>query len=93
AALGAEGWAEAVARAPWLRETPAPYPARLALPALWDRRGVAAIPALVYERGRPSSRKKAAFARLLPPRALMAAVFAALDAGGQPLEPGRPAVV
>jgi len=91
--LGAAGWADAVAAAPWLRETPIPYAARLSLAALRDRHGIAAIPALGYVRGRPRSRKKTSNMRLLPPRALAPAVFAAWPARRVPLEAERPAVV
>ncbi len=50
AALGADGWAEVVARDPAMRETQVPAPARLPLPALRDDGGVAAVPHLGYRR-------------------------------------------
>jgi tRNA(Ile)-lysidine synthase len=75
AGLGAPGWAEIVARAPGLRATDIPYAARLALPALRDRRGVLAVPSLGY--GRVRSRKKAAIAAYRPERPPAAAIFAA----------------
>ncbi len=49
-ALGTAGWAEVRAAAPGLRATPIPAPARLALPALRDARGLLAVPHLGYER-------------------------------------------
>ena len=49
-ALGGAGWAEARAAAPELRESPIPAPARAALPALRDARGLLAVPHLGYER-------------------------------------------
>jgi tRNA(Ile)-lysidine synthase len=49
-ALGSAGWAEARAAAPELRESPIPAPARTALPALRDARGLLAVPHLGYER-------------------------------------------
>ena len=79
AALGAEGWAEIVARAPGLRETGIPYAARLALPALRDRKGVLAVPGLGYRRGGRRVPKKGAIATFHPQRSLTPAVFAALD--------------
>jgi tRNA(Ile)-lysidine synthase len=75
AALGDAGWAEIVARAPGVRETRVPYPARLALPALRDRRGVVAVPALGYRRaGDP---KKTLISTFRPARTLAPAIFAA----------------
>ena len=79
AALGAEGWAEIVARTPGLRETRTPYAARLALPALRDRKGVLAVPGLGYPRGGRRAPKKGAIATFHPQRPLTPAVFAALD--------------
>src|SRR5262249_53708377 len=78
AALGPAGWAEIVARAPRLRATPMPYPARLALPAVRDRDGVLAVPALGYRRG--GGRKINAIATMRPVRPLAGAVFAAAKA-------------
>jgi tRNA(Ile)-lysidine synthase len=75
-ALGAEGWAEIVAQSPDLRAIPVPYPARLALPALRDRKGVLAVPNLGFHRG--PGRKKAVIATFHPRRPLAPAVFAAL---------------
>ena len=77
APLGEAGWAEVVARKPALRGTEVPYPARLALPALWDKTGVAAVPALGYRRGLHP--KKTAIAAFRPYRPLAPAVFAAPD--------------
>jgi len=74
-ALGAEGWAEIVARAPALRESPLPYPARLGLPALRDRRGVVAVPGLGYRRA--AGPKTTLIAAFRPQRPLAPAVFAA----------------
>ncbi|HEY7610192.1 MAG TPA: tRNA lysidine(34) synthetase TilS [Alphaproteobacteria bacterium] len=81
AALGAEGWAEIVARAPGLRATSMPHAARLALPALRDRKGIVAVPGLGYHRGpgrKGPGRKKAVIATFHPRRVLAPAVFAAL---------------
>ncbi len=74
AALGAQGWAELVARAPDPRGGPLPYPARLPVPALWDRKGLVAVPALGWRRGP----KKTAISAFRPRRPLVPAVFAAL---------------
>ncbi len=49
-ALGIAGWAEVRAAAPDLRDTPIPAPARPALPALRDAKGLLAVPHLGYER-------------------------------------------
>jgi tRNA(Ile)-lysidine synthase len=49
-ALGTAGWAEVRAAAPGLRATPIPAPARPALPALSDARGLLAVPHLGYQR-------------------------------------------
>lgn len=75
--LGAAGWAELVRRRPAFRATPLPYAARLALPALRDRRGLSAVPAFGYRRGGP---KKTLIAAFQPLRPLAAAIFAASDA-------------
>jgi tRNA(Ile)-lysidine synthase len=73
--LGAAGWAELVAARPALRATPVPYPARLTLPALRDRKGIAAVPSLGYRRrGCP---EKTLIAAPAPLRPLAPAVFAA----------------
>lgn len=45
-----EGWAEIAARAPALRESPIPAPARPGLPAVWDLDGVVSVPHLCYGR-------------------------------------------
>jgi tRNA(Ile)-lysidine synthase len=50
ARLGREGWAQIAADEPELRRTSIPAPARPSLPALWDRRGVLAVPHLNYRR-------------------------------------------
>jgi tRNA(Ile)-lysidine synthase len=73
--LGTAGWAQAVADAPELRRQSLPYPARLAQPALWDRRGLLAAPALRYHRGR----KTALFTKFRPRRSLAPAIFAAVE--------------
>ncbi len=73
--LGAAGWAELVQQVPKLRKTPLPHAARLALPALSDRRGLIAVPALGYLRA--GSRKKTSFVAFQPLRPLAAATFAA----------------
>jgi tRNA(Ile)-lysidine synthase len=73
--LGATGWAALVTGAPALRATAFPYAARLALPALRDRRGLVAVPALGYRR--PGGPKKTLIAAFQPLRPLAAAAFAA----------------
>lgn len=78
--LGAEGWAEAVAHAPSLRDTPLPYAARLSLPAIRGPRDLVSIPALGFDRTQARGRKKTANARFLPRRTLAPAVFAASPA-------------
>ncbi len=75
--LGAAGWAELVRRQPALRAIALPYAVRLALPALRDRRGLAAVPALGHQRG--GGPKKTLIAAFYPTRVLAAAVFAAPD--------------
>ena len=49
-ALGSDGWSEIVQLQPGLRAHPIPLAARLALPALWDRGSVAAVPHLGFRR-------------------------------------------
>lgn len=46
--LGGEGWAEVVAARPELRACAIPSAVRPTLPAIWDRRGVLAVPHLGY---------------------------------------------
>jgi tRNA(Ile)-lysidine synthase len=48
--LGAEGWATVAAATPALRRHPIPPAARVALPALWDSRGIASVPHLEWRR-------------------------------------------
>ena len=50
AGLGRDGWNEVVQRRPELRRGPVPDPARPSLPALYDARGVLAVPHLAYRR-------------------------------------------
>ncbi|MFZ0693400.1 MAG: tRNA lysidine(34) synthetase TilS [Alphaproteobacteria bacterium] len=50
--LGYEGWREIVQAAPTLRESAIPLPARFSLPALWDSKGVVAVPHLGYRRAK-----------------------------------------
>ncbi len=50
AALGAEGWRQAVAARPELRRSGIPGPARPALPALWDRQALLEAPHLGFRR-------------------------------------------
>jgi tRNA(Ile)-lysidine synthase len=50
ARLGRDGWAEVAAADPVVRRTAIPAPARAPLPALWDGRGVLAVPHLGYRR-------------------------------------------
>jgi hypothetical protein len=73
--LGATGWVDLVARQPALRASAVPYPARLALPALRNRRGLAAVAGLNYARERGP--KKTQFAAFEPLRPLAATPFAA----------------
>jgi len=49
-ALGEAGWAEIVRRRPDLRQSSLPFAARVALPAVRDRRGIVAVPHLFYGR-------------------------------------------
>jgi tRNA(Ile)-lysidine synthase len=72
--LGVDGWA-AMARAPGLGAPAIPYAARLGLPALRDRRGILAVPALGYHRA--GSPKKTLIAAFQPLRPLAPAIFAA----------------
>ena len=74
-------------RTPALRRIAIPYAARLALPALRDRAGIAAVPALSYVRA--AVRGAGFVARFAPPRPLAAAAFAATPQ----LEPGASTVV
>jgi tRNA(Ile)-lysidine synthase len=46
ARLGRDGWVQALKIAPSLRDNPLPYPARLALPALWRGKKLLAVPHL-----------------------------------------------
>ncbi|HET6224012.1 MAG TPA: hypothetical protein VFE11_17685, partial [Dongiaceae bacterium] len=48
--LGAEGWAAVAAATPTLRRHAIPPAARPALPALWDSRGILAVPHLDWRR-------------------------------------------
>lgn len=48
--LGSQGWSQFVRLQPGLRRHPIPYLARLALPALWRRGRVAAVPHLGFRR-------------------------------------------
>lgn len=73
--LGAAGWGELVARHPALRASAVPYTARLALPALRDRRGLVAVPFLGP--ARKHGPKKTQFAAFEPLRPLAPAPFAA----------------
>ena len=50
AALGEAGWREVVANQPELRAKSLPFPALMALPALFDLEGVRAVPHLMYGR-------------------------------------------
>lgn len=79
AALGAKGWAEIAARAPWLRRGALPASARLALPALFDRKGVHSVPALGYRRARPGAPAKPGSDKIVhrPQRALAPPYYAA----------------
>ncbi len=65
--LGAAGWAELVARQPALRAFSVPYPTRLALPALRDRRGLVTVALLGHVRAHgPKKTQIAAFEPLRP---------------------------
>lgn len=75
--LGAAGWAELVARQPALRASAVPYPARLALPALRNRRGLVAVPLLGHVR--TYGPKKTQIAAFEPLRPLAPAPFAAAN--------------
>jgi len=65
--LGAAGWAALAAHAPHLRRSAIPPPARPALPALRDSRGLRAVPALGWRR---EDAAPGAAIRLVPRRAL-----------------------
>ncbi len=74
-ALGTGGWAEIVQLEPGLRAHSIPQPARLALPALWRKEAVAAVPHLGFRR---DSRPGAPDLRVLawqPPNPLTGAGF------------------
>lgn len=76
AALGADGWAELVRRAPHLRGCKVPPPARPALPALRDRFGLVAVPHLGYGRvSRKAVSLKGIQVLFRPARALCPAEF------------------
>jgi hypothetical protein len=49
-ALGPEGWRAVVAECPALRALSMPWPAKIALPALWDGSEVYRVPHLNYAR-------------------------------------------
>ena len=72
--LGEAGWAEAAAARPALRDLPLPAPARLALPALFDGRGLLEVPLLSYLR-EPESRPWLRLCRFAPPNTLAPARF------------------
>jgi tRNA(Ile)-lysidine synthase len=61
ARLGREGWAKIAADEPELRRTRIPAPVRPSLPALWDSRGVLAVPHLNYRQ--PAARARARLVR------------------------------
>jgi tRNA(Ile)-lysidine synthase len=74
ARLGSEGWRDVIARAPKLRESIVPAPARLTLPALWAGREVIDVPHLGF-RAEGAAGLEIAFARWTPPHALMGPGF------------------
>jgi len=80
AALGANGWSHLLQLAPEIAETAAaeiPRAALSALPALFDRRGIAAVPHLGYRRpGRISAACTFRLAEFSPRYPLMGSVFA-----------------
>jgi len=78
-ALGADGWAALVAARPAARRTRIPYPARLALPAVFDLDGLFAVPHLGFVRGCATALVTAAFR---PHRPLGPPVFAFVEAQG-----------
>jgi len=64
--LGTDGWAALVAREPELRGHPMPPAVRPSLPALWDARGVVAVPHLDMAAPDPHMTISAAFAPRVP---------------------------
>jgi tRNA(Ile)-lysidine synthase len=72
--LGAAGWAEVRGAAPELAQAPIPAPARAALPALADGRGLLAVPHLGYASG-PQWALTMTNCRFAPQTALSAAPF------------------
>ncbi len=77
AALGAEGWSRLVRENPDIGAFAAPRGACATLPALSDRRGIAAVPHLGYRRaGGISSAFTLNLAEFSPPQPLMGAIFA-----------------
>lgn len=55
ARLGRDGWAQALKATPSLRDNPLPYPARLALPALWRGKKLLGAPHLGFSAVSPKS--------------------------------------
>ena len=75
--LGLDGWRQIVAIRPDLRATAIPFPARGALPALWDLDGVAVTPHLGFLRPDLLAEGSAATAAVFrPARSLAPAPFA-----------------
>lgn len=72
--LGAAGWAEVRRGAPEAAETPIPGPARAALPALTDARGLLAVPHLGYAAA-PQSALPMLYCQFAPQTALAANPF------------------
>jgi tRNA(Ile)-lysidine synthase len=78
-ALGSEGWRAVVADRPVLRGLAMPWPARIALPALWDEAGVRHVPHINYDRAdAPPSPAVAAIA-FRPRQGLSGARFLSLE--------------
>jgi len=55
ARMGRDGWTQALKTAPSLRDIPLPYPARLALPALWRGKKLLGVPHLGLSASSPKN--------------------------------------
>ena len=75
ARLGRAGWAEVAAANRELRRTTIPAAARPSLPALWDGRGVVAVPHLEYQRAGAGAKARVVGIALAPPIPLTAPGF------------------
>jgi tRNA(Ile)-lysidine synthase len=84
-ALGEVGWAEIAARAPWLKRSSVPAPARAALAALRLAGKVRSVPQLGYDAARPRAPRKVRESLFhLPAQPLAPAFFAAPEPVAMP---------